>query len=1460
MIMKYLVIFCLLLQSCSFKIPGTSREPSSKADLNDFKNQMTSFKAKALGSENDANCSKERLDADFKRMMTSLKKDSCSNNFTVDREQFDQKYCPKVKIRGLFDIIVKKTIEEEKAKKPLTYFSDKVDPSFYKFYKVALAYFGEVNKIINDDRYSNEARVDLIAAYVENILFPIRDLVVLKRSYTTKEKDESSFYKTLELKLPESLVKDLSKEQLEYLKQGPNPSSTPFYMELVELNSGAYLLTFSASDIIRHDVLTLLKAPTSKNYVMAMKWMTLHMMLSQVYLYNTILGSKESISIPNSCQNKFNGNLPPKLTFKLEEGVGEEFLNNIINGHGLSFNQNDTSYLDYYVDNVNKDPNKDGYSGIVPFENYKNAKANLGKHVGQSGMLKPQFDDVAHFKTVMGFKSPQAMGVFDDTVTRSTNGNSDEQKITMAGAEMFENILGSFPSDDIAEIQMSKGVVQQIYPGKQNLSPYLLEVMQKKKVLDFTQLLTESLKSKFSGKKVSIDFPSMYSSPIWRDWSLKLLADVFYKYQDLPKGSQLYRYINGNCVRTNSLQSEEVKALCGTGHVLKNFANFLSEFRSGEKYIPTRRLEEKKFQNVYPFLNGIWLTLREQTELLPEAKPYELNFLIEQMGAGNPWARLKFSYMVAIDQLEQQKENIPQIFERDGFWFKTNEKAKCDYLSNRSRMIKIKEAGKILGLNLPLSYNHADKILSANEKNTIWNNIVEDLEHRNAQLFSVKSGERNLYKIVEDLSYKTILDRKTALNTGIIISQKARDEIEEVAKSNEALLGDFFLRFYKAKDDVGKQKTLFEEFSKVNGIDSTFVLKLNFLAVDDSYKKPIYRDLLRQAAEARKNQIVKQLKSFCEMNVNDHKEFKNIFYSASKAQNELNQMAGLPGVPEDVLKRVNEMTAEEFRDMWWGIGSGVAGMAAVIVGGACTVATGPICAPLGGAMIVGGMAIGVQGKLAANELGRKFEADIAEGKTQIMEALGFASTGSAEEVHRGYIWTAMEAASIFPLMNIASRSAVLGPKLIANSLQSIAQKTGQSAFKASVKTSIQVEEVRSALAVLETRKNVSKVFDLKSIGIAKNKIAAIRSLYINGEIDSNTMLKEIGKILSPFKHIKRKIVETIDHEVGQITIDKSKGEIDDLAAENVSNYFGGNPKELQRLIKGYSGERLQKAVSIMSEINSVDRIGNRIPVFSGVRDWFMKMRHESLAKNASKILRIEKELASISSNPGSLKKYVTKNIEDLTDIFIDIPMKKRELPYIIQVQGMPDFNFVNGRKIPLLSMMSEGQSMKRIFVARARLVYESYKAEARVALHLEKNVQSVTALKAFQAFQYSVAELVSKKSRAEGLKIMSEYRNIEEQMTQKLYAKYISSGKTMEYKAFKKLTTAPSNLKERATAEALWESVPANDLIGLKDVGVFAHKVVEGLARPDNVDELQSLVSAYQIEVVNTNPAILDLM
>ena len=82
----------------------------------------------------------------------------------------------------------------------------------------------------------------------------------------------------------------------------------------------------------------------------------------------------------------------------------------------------------------------------------------------------------------------------------------------------------------------------------------------------------------------------------------------------------------------------------------------------------------------------------------------------------------------------------------------------------------------------------------------------------------------------------------------------------------------------------------------------------------------------------------------------------------------------------------------------------------------------------------------------------------------------------------------------------------------------------------------------------------------------------------------------------------------------------------------------------------------------------------------------------------------------------------------------------------------------------------------------------------------------------------------------------------------------------MEYKTFKELMTNPVTLKDKATAEAIWESVPADELMGMKEVGEFAHKAVQELAKYNDIDSFERYLSALKVLVINRNSAVLEII
>ena len=1443
------LILCLFLQSCSIGFEGFKRTPASIADIDGLSGRLKDFKIALLGETLESTCTPEQIENDFNALMKSVKKNSCSvDNYIIDKEHFSEKKCPKLKKDGYLDRIVKKTIQEEKdGKEKLSFFQEKVDPEFIKHSQTAANFLKEVSNYLHNESIASSVRAKLLIEYADSVLLPIRDIVVAKRSYLPKENDGSIFYLSLQPYLTERFVDQLTELEFKQITQGIDPVLSPFYLMIKDINSNTRRLVFSDKEIIKRDIITLLKAPTAKNYVMALKWMTLHMMLTQVFMYDDILENNSELTIPKSCQNHFNGNLPASFKFEYEDKSSEKFIHGLLIGHGLAFNEEDPTFLNYYLENVNADPTKEGYNGMVPFENYKNALVSF-EEKREPLSVKPQLDDQAHFEEILKVRKPEVMSVF--------KGKLKDNIVNYAGLEIFEKILKPVETNEKAEVKLANGNVETIVGSRMNLSTYLQETMVKNGVTDYAKLITPNIEKRFAGKTVDLEFPSLYSSPIWRSWSLRYLADTVDKVKDAPEQSTIYQSVRNACAMSTR-RTKEVTDLCFKGNALQNLNDYLAEFRSGDRYIPTARLETPKYKDIYPLLSHLWIVFRDQHNLLPEAKPSELGFLLDQMASGNPWARIKLGYLVALDQLDHQQKGLVPQYNTRNYFAKENEEVMCKINNSSVQYNNIARAGKLLGLDKPLNNVFAEKILESEEKKTVWRELYDNINERTAHLFTVKAHGLNYYKLTENISYKTILSEQSALNTGVKLSQAGVNDIKKVSASVEGKLGQFFLDLYKEKD-LEKQQKMFESFTSINGVDVNYTSKASFLIIDHGYKKPIYRDLIKQAALSRKFQIVSELERFCNMNVNDQKQLKTLFYQASKAQNQINQMAGLPGVPNKVMEKLNEMTPDEWVDLWLGIGSGVVGIAAAITAGSCTILTGGLC---GGVVLAAGLgAAGLQATVASNEFARHREADFNVAQVKQMEDLGFAKSGSYEDVSRSYAWVALEVISIFPLLGIASRSVSLGPKLLFASNKELMNKTGKTSFKAITKSVGLEEEVRAAHYLLGFSNISSNAgLDSKVINNARDKIERIKILYKNGQIDLSTMIKRIYQVVNPLKRAQYALAKTKKGEIGSIVVKESKEKIDLQTAKVVADYFSGNPKEMQRLMNSYSGEKLNNSLRIMSELNAVDRVDG-VPIFSGIKDWWLRIRNEALAKNAAKIVRIERELASVGNSSGELEKYIAKNIEDLTDIFYEIPFRKREIPYFVFVQGSPEFNFYKGKRIPVLSEMSQGQTLRRLFMARSRLVHESIKAKQRYHLKLPRHVQSETTFKLFTAFKQSIVELASRKSVPEARKILGQYRSLEEQMARKLHSKYKAGGDKMEFKKFKNLIFNPVNREEKATAETIWESVPAAELMKMKELEDFAHIVVQGLSKYDNVDSFDKYINALKILMVNKNVAVLEIM
>ncbi len=1344
----------------------------------------------------------------------------------------------------------------------------------------------------------------------------MRDLVVARRAYFPGEYDGAWFYQSLLPEFPTRLFPTDDLELRERIKLGPNPSVDPYHFSIEDRSFGRSQVRIDENSILSRDVLTLMKAPSTLNYVRALKLMTLHMMMSQLYVYESMQeNGSSSIDIPRSCQNHFNGDLPSKMNFQFVEGQGEEFLDNMLANHGLTFSPSNYQFIEYYMENAAKDPTKSGYSGLMPFEEV--LYAQKGMEQNRISGLTPDIDDITHFERVMQFKLPEAMDVFHGS-TFSWFGLRDSRAYTYNGKQLFEKIVSDPSPYELYEVEVN-GEMIPLEPQRQNLSLYLAELMQKKGATHFQEIISKSLETRLKATNIQLSLPNLYGASVWRQWGLRLLTGAIRSGQ----GQAFESVIRDQCARTvnysqhhiagiNEIALETSKGrICARNDIPKtvdNLLNYLSEFEQEGEYIPLRRLEESKLAEAYPFLKSLWGSLLSRTNLLDEAKTNEYDFISDQMEALNPWAKLRLSYLVAKEELESYRaghepEYQVYVSARDRVSPYTSQ-SQCFYRNVDSIMNKFEKASKKIGLDRTLRPSFGNHVLSQSEKESFWQSVVQTADEGNSQLFSVKTQGKDLYSKLQNVSYQTLLN-KDALeafvdSSGHRLDDRAESQIDTVFESDEAKLGEFFMRLYELRGKPEEQQQLFNDFSTAEGIDNTFMAKLNFLSLDNELKRPIYKSMVREAARTRANEVKNRMQEFCNMEPNKHEDMKALFYATTKAQNQVNSLGGLPGVPENILDQINSMSDDEWKDLWLGLGAGLLGMAAILIGAACTGVTGGLCAPLGVAMIAAGTsAMGMQVTLIKREYDRKQDANEYQRQVKLMEDLGFADYGSNDSVSRGWAWTTIEAISVFPLIGIVGRSVGLGSKLVLTSAKHIVRGSGKVAFRQAAKTAVQETDVRLAKYVLgfgrlrdaglrsvdELAQSGARELGEMTDGLLKrgvnpaqlkegvDEIRKVTFLHRRGRISAGLMAKKVSDILGRFRSMLGNALESADGALGRVVVSETKGQIDNQTAKMVSQYFGHNPNGLLRLVKSYSGKRLTNAVRTMERVEAGKGFFARIPLVGKMVNGIKKMRVAHLAANANRIRGLEEGLEQIVRNGGDLEQFIKANMEDLTEVLIKVPMRKRELPYLFFLEGgyhylMP---YVT-RRLPFIGAVSDGMILKQLFNARARLVYESLRAEARVALGVAPYVAAETTLGVFRGFEQSVAHAIDKASSTEATRLTQELTGVRSKIIQSLEEKLreggirshkfrhqLSAATNFDRASLERIVFAPANIDEEALGSVLWEALKTEEIFKLSELGEFAHKVAIQLSNYSDADDFDRYLAALKVLTIQRDPGVVQI-
>lgn len=1208
--------------------------------------------------------------------------------------------CQVERIPGLIEKIAKeinekekKDLEEDIDEIPAPFRAD--NPDITRLHRQGLRFKLELEKYLEDEDVAKDVRKKLLISYLDKVVLPMRDIMVISRRYVPNEYRGTYFYVSLLPEFPTELYPPGSEER-KVFTLGPNPALGYLHLEIIdqEERQGSEdnpwqeaagvkrsKVRFNEKTIIFRDVQTLMKAPTVRNYLYALKWLTLQMMLQQIYFYSAMSGRPVSrVHIPRSCRNHFNAELPPYFDFKFKQGEDDAFMEKILSKHGMVFMEGSV-FEEYYLKHMNKDPTKDGYSGTLPFEEYRNAIEALSKRakdsenymnnhmIGGRYWTRPGIDDHAHFQQVVNMKMGQAME------------NFKEMPAAQCDTQYYQKVKRKFIA---------------------------------------------------AGKKLGI---------------------------------------------TNPLYPSHASHAHNTRHPVRY-----------------RYYNPKRFMGV----------------------------------------------------------------------------------------------------------------LNKDERKYFWTSIESAINERNINLFSEETpaDKRKYYDIMEDITYKTLLtqehvDQKIPSLMPGGIGRTVSDEIKKILGTSVGKLGDFFYKLYEQRGNVKEQDRLFAEFSKKNGIDTRYKVKSNFLALDNSIKVELYKSLMKMAANFRKGKVERELGAFCELQANKNMEIRAIFYATAKAQNKLNEMLGLPGVPEKVIDKVTEMSDDEVTDIWMGVGSALLMIGALVIGAFCTGVTGGLCAPLAAGMIVAAYtSLYLQVKLVSREMRRKRENDEYEAQIRRLEALDFTTEEYADEMHRSWFWTIFEGICIIPLIGVVGRSTSLGLKLGAVSAAAVARRSGKMAFKQAARTATAEADVKLARYVLEFDTLARDVGIVAREGAeeaaqegAEQMVKGTQDLtgkLATGEIGEKTFLRKMGAMIRDFpggflRFLTRSPGSLKDYairEFGSVAVRESVEEIDKRAAKIVSRYFRNRPEGMYNFFKTYSGKRLQAAVEAMEKVKVSKEAAKELGRFRRFLKWFPRkwreLRHAHLAEQADKITKLDKALEALAKSGGSLEDFILKNMDDLTDVFIKIPMRKLELPYMVLLQGGPHIGGpLWGRAIPGFSRFADGIILRKFFNARARLVYESVKREAREVLRLAPEVASETTFQAFKAFRNTVYDSACELAEAEGKIMLQQQAQLEEAMAQKIFAHYQTNfDSTVVFKVGRKkkaykfasaadvqrIVFSPKNLEEEALAQVIWQTMRPKELFPMSGLSEMAHRAMRELKNYQSIDEFDNYLNSLRILTIQRDPGVVELL
>ena len=1316
----------------------------------------------------------------------------------------------------------------------------------------------EIKSLVENDLFSKnlttKQKIAVLQAYIRDVLMPMRDLISLVWTAQDYKRDGNNPIREFFPNFPREIApkkSETEKSAAEKAISDGEDSKNPLGLLLKDLpDSGNACLKrtarvefdFNPLNALRHDVKSLANAVTAQQYARGLKTLTMQMILDQISAFNTYLGDEAPVIIPQGCRQGIGYEFPAQVKLPIPTPeVRAAALDSLLAKTGIVAGTAD--YKEYFLDYVKADPRDSGFTGYLPYERVLAAQRGLDPKTPYA--LEPAIDDVKDFDVVLGIVAPKALGAIPPRHAQY--------------ASIAKEIM-SVSHEDL--ILLDKG--KEITAKTKGFSNYLVEQMRSKQATDARKVICPAAKKQLESTLTRLPLPKIDGPDAARRWGLSELSKF---------ASDSLLLINQDTRSLSRAESAKLDAIretlkmncpakyCGgrkpTGirGWLSHMSETLAPFDDPYEYVPKQAFEEKSLRDEYPLFSNLWNDLRDRN-LMPTAVVSEMDSIFARIH-DTPWASMRLAYVVA---------------------------QKCsDAAPARGGVNPYDFFGRPLGLWKPFLPDVGNRILSQDEKRKVWTKIIEDTNRDSGFLLGTEIPkappglseqvdhaiehfwELGVEKIpkgpsafdrIEELHRRPPLltpedARKAAESSAPRGSGKSIALAQEaVWKDPQSKLAAGLFDLYKARGDNDAQQKIFDSLSKDYGptldalvtsewqkevdlakktgkepprkrtVGDGVKAKIAFLDLDTKLKRPVYHAIFREASLKRKSELINTLRDLCASDPSNNKEFKQIVYKTVSAQDELNQIMGLPELPASVKERMGKWASTDRANMALSLTQMAFFVGASVAAGSCVMTTGGICAPMAAALM-SAAATGTQVWIAKNSINAASDAAEHARTVQAYADLGLttqASVGESKEGH-GYLAATFDVAFTAPLLGPTADAVWTGSRSFAGGFK--AALNGNSPFDRTI--------LRSAA---QSHQYLKSLYTLGALKIPR--------LFSNPSTDS-TLVKDLLETASVSAH----------------SMTEAKAKL--LLAQKVSGEFGGDMAKFRSFLESYTGSRLDKYERLLDswegkytqseELNLLRRVIEK----TGLPQW----RAESLAAhvvNGKRIKLVVDELKELEQLRGeSLEAYIEKNYERLQELLTELPVRRREYPYFA-LQGVPG---------GVLGPLEKSLNVKRAFAAADSVLTEVYRAEALKRLGMHNVVEAHTTYELVKTFTDRVALQAAEAASSGGNprvaeKVHGQLSSFKDQVVERILAWQKKNGSVDALPDRAQLKAMLFGGPDRVGSiggKMLWNQTPPEVLFDIPALQGSADIVAKKLSNYKDADEFENYLTALKILSLTKKPA-----